>query len=99
MNPSSTQKTRRINEKCKYYLSQKIKGFIQYFDFKHGTSIPFGHVMPDSVVFDNNMPADLLKSILYIEQTSSIIDTIRYLPPEEISYISEMAFEKHRAKV
>ena len=96
---SCVQKTKRINEKCKYYLSQKIEDFIQYSDFRHDTLVSAGHVMPDSVVFDNNMPADLLKSILYIEQTSSIIDTIRYLPPEEISYISKMAFEKHRARV
>lgn len=93
------QKTKRINEKCKYYLAQKINNFIQYEDFKHANLVPAGHLIPDSVVFDTNMPKDLLKSILYIEQTSSIIDTIRYLPPEEIKYISEMAFEKHRAKV
>ena len=93
------QKSKRINEKCKYYLSQKIDGFVCYGEFDYGSLVSKGHVIPDSVVFDNNMPNDLLKSILYIERNASIIDSIRYLPPEEISYISGMAFEKHRAKV
>lgn len=93
------QKSKRINEKCKYYLSQKIDDFVCYNEFDYGSLVSKGHVIPDSVVFSNNMPNDLMKSILYIEHNASIIDSIRYLPPEEISYISGMAFEKHRAKV